>query len=162
MPASAQNGATDSAAECPAATARVIDLASRRRSPAEPGPVSAAQKPPLEDGSLVAEFAEQMPDGSEEDQRASISAMWHDVVAAQGTSLADPAVAAAVVGVAEALERLLYAAQVMRYGDPNRVPVIAPNEQDGLDHVGAQVMLDLMHGLRNAARDARPEQQQRM
>ncbi|WP_407992332.1 hypothetical protein [Kitasatospora sp. CMC57] len=108
----------------------------------------------------MASFDEQMVSGSEAEQRAAISAMWQEVAAGHGGNLADPVAAATVTGVTEAVERLLLAAQVIRYGDPARG--IGPNELDGIDHVSAQVILDLMRGLQDAAQDARPEQQQRM
>lgn len=86
-----------------------------------------------------------------------VASVWEQAVAEHGTSLTNPDVAAAVVGVSELLERLIYRALTARYGDKARG--IPANPDDGIDHAGAQAMIDLLDGLRNAPAIIRAEAQ---
>ncbi|MFC8447622.1 hypothetical protein [Kitasatospora sp. NPDC057223] len=74
---------------------------------------------------------------------------WERALQVHGASLRDPAVAAAATGISELLERLIYAGLRARYGDASRG--IPGDENDGIDHTGAQVFIDLIYGLRDAA-----------
>lgn len=75
---------------------------------------------------------------------------WMDAVAKQGASLSDPTAAAAALGVADLMDRLVTGALLIRLGGLGRVP--DPN--GGLDEVGAQTMRDLMADLRSAVEAA--------
>ncbi|MFJ3793940.1 hypothetical protein [Kitasatospora sp. NPDC090091] len=141
--------------------AAVIDLASRRRS--EPAVVAdcvdEAAERPLEAAALIELFEEQ-GGGDDSAQAAMIAAAWERAVGEQGTSLRDPSAAAAARGIALLLERLLYGGMAVRHGDAVRG--IEPNPEDGIDETGAQMMLDLVHGLREAADRFAPELRERM
>ncbi|MFI9331925.1 hypothetical protein ACIGZJ_30840 [Kitasatospora sp. NPDC052868] len=141
------------------APATVIDLASRRRSDRPRADVPEQEVPVLEDAALVALFEEQGGGGGAV-QASMIAAAWERAVGEQGSSLRDPAAAAAVRGVALLMERMLYGGMAVRHGDPVRG--IEANPADGIDEVGAQMMLDLVHGLREAADFFSPECRERM
>jgi hypothetical protein len=166
MPASAHPGADENVVGGSASEAIVIDLSSRRRPsaavpPAGPDPAPAV----LEDARLVEIFEEQ-GGGDAAQQAASLTALVEQKVVAAGAhlpggaSLADPAVAAGVRAVAELLEQVLYGGMTTRYGDPARG--IEANPEDGIDRVGAQMVMDLLWGLRDAADAFSPEQRRRM
>lgn len=73
---------------------------------------------------------------------------WERALQMHGVSLRDPVVAAAATGISELLERLIYAGLRARYGDASRG--VPGDENDGIDHTGAQVLIDLIYGLRDA------------
>lgn len=148
MPASAHHGADDPAVMSPLPTAQVIDLASRRK-PTAPAPAEVAEVEYLEDPKLIAQFDEKTGGASEDDQAAILAAVWEQAVGEHGVSLADPVAAGTARAVAELIERMLYGCMTIRHGDATRG--IEPNPDDGIDHTGAQVMLDLVRGLRDAA-----------
>lgn len=157
MPASAHPDQVEPVAG--PAPATVIDLASRRRGDR---PCSDPQEPVaevLEDAALV-ELFDGQGGGDAAAQASMVVAAWERAVAEQGSSLRDPAAAAAVRGVALLMERMVYGGMAVRHGDPVRG--IEANPQDGIDEVSAQVVLDLVHGLREAADAFSPERRERM
>lgn len=87
--------------------------------------------------------------GAPEPEVDAYAAWWRDVIAEQGASLSNPDVANAMTAIAEAMERIIFAAQTVRHGNPAQG--IEPNPEDGLDHPGAELMLDVVRGLRSAA-----------
>jgi hypothetical protein len=168
MPASAHPGADENVVGDQAPRAAVIDLSSRRRLAAAgsaAAPESESEPAVLEDARLVAMFEEQ-GGGDAAQQTSVITAMVERAVADRGAhlpggvSLADPAVAAAVRAVADLMERVMYGGMTTRYGDPARG--IEANPEDGIDHVGAQMVMDLLAGLRDAADAFSPQQRKRM
>lgn len=157
MPASAYCG--DPAENAPAEEhGQVIDLASRRR---DTGPTMPDDEPAInavDDPQLIHLYTEQtgLLDAVDAALQAEMAAAAYvKAIAEHGGDLTNPAAAAAVTAVTEFLERLLYGAQTLRYGDPARG--IPANPDDGLDHTGAQMMLDLARDLRAAAAPYLPE-----
>lgn len=151
MPASAPHSGDETVAQ--PAKGQVIDLASRRR-PATERPAADQQTPApveyLESPALIARFEEQTGGGADAAaQAAALTAIWEETLQRHGTTLTDPAAAVAATAIAELMEQMLYAGVTIRMGDLTRG--IAPNPDDGIDRTGAQMVLDLVHGLRGAA-----------
>ncbi|RPE27220.1 hypothetical protein [Kitasatospora cineracea] len=118
MPASAPHPFGDE----PAPVADVIDFASRR----------AAQR------RGTGSCASPVP-GRPTEQEIAVADVWQGELAKHGANLADPAVRAAVAGVADLMERLVHGAQQLRESGTG----------SGLDEEGARVMLDLVADLRS-------------
>jgi hypothetical protein len=132
------------ATQAATATAPVIDLAERRQQRANP-PVA-----PLEDPRLVEMLKEQ---GLQEPraEACALARALEQYVGRHGASLEHPEAAAAVRGVADFLERLAYGALAVREGDPAQG--IVPNPDDGMDRIGAGVLVGIAEDLREAPRN---------